>query len=275
MASWPNWSTRIKQEVTGLRDTAGPLRVLAACGAVGVLAGCASGTATGQFTARPTTASPSASTTAAAGNPQTLVRAAYLGMWQAYVTAARIADYQAPGLDHYAAGGALTTLTSGLYQEHQDGDVTLGQPVLHPVTTMVKGSGGNVTQADVTDCADSSHWLNYHDGKPVPSQDVRRRDIIARLQPFNGTWKVTYLNGAGLPYSSPGASGRATRKRGFRVRPVRSAVLSAVRGCSRIRSGGRVARDRPYQWRHSRRRRCYHGVRGGCDGGWGMFWDRE
>ena len=93
-----------------------------------------------------------------------------------------------------AAGSALSTLTHALYQEHQDGDVSLGQPVLHPAVTLVKGSGGEVTQADVTDCADGSHWLNYHDGKPVAGQDVRDRDIIARLQPFNGTWKVTYLN---------------------------------------------------------------------------------
>ena len=130
----------------------------------------------------------------AAGDPQALARTAYLDMWQAYVVAARTADYQAPTLDHYAAGGALSTLTQGLYQEHRDGDVTLGQPVLHPAVTLVKGSGGNVTQADVTDCADSSHWLNYHDGKPIADQDARSRHIIARLQPFNGTWKVTYLN---------------------------------------------------------------------------------
>ena len=115
-------------------------------------------------------------------------------MWQAYVAAARTANDQAPGLDHYAAGGALSTLTHALYQEHQDGDVSLGQPVLHPAVTLVTGSGGDVTQANVTDCADSSHWLNYHDGKLIAGQDVRRRYIVARLQPFNGTWKVIYLN---------------------------------------------------------------------------------
>ena len=157
-------------------------------------AGCASGTASSQPPARTGPAPSAPSSPASAGNPQTLARAAYLGMWQAYVVAARTADYQVPGLDHYAAGGALSTLTHGLYQEHQDGDVTLGQPVLHPVVTLVKGSGGDVTQADVTDCADSSHWLNYHAGKPIAGQDVRRRHIVARLQPFNGTWKVTYLN---------------------------------------------------------------------------------
>jgi hypothetical protein len=163
------------------------------CLAAGI-AGCASGTAGSQPPARTDPAPSAPSSLAQAGNPQALARAAYLGMWHAYVVAARTADYQAPGLDHYAAGGALSTLTHGLYQEHQDGDVTLGQPVLHPAVILVKGSGGEVTQADVTDCADSSHWLNYHDGKPIAGQDVRDRYIIARLQPFNGIWKVTYLN---------------------------------------------------------------------------------
>ncbi len=115
-------------------------------------------------------------------------------MWQAYVAAARTADYQAPSLDHYAAGAALSVLTHGLYQEHRQGNVSLGQPVFHPIVTVVKAPGGEASQADVTDCADSSHWLDYHAGKPVAGQDLGRRSITARLQPFAGTWKVTYLN---------------------------------------------------------------------------------
>ncbi len=51
-----------------------------------------------------------------------------------------------------------------------------------------------MSQADVTDCAGSSHWLDYRDGKPVPGQATGSRRIIARVQPFDGTWKVTYLN---------------------------------------------------------------------------------
>jgi hypothetical protein len=157
-------------------------------------AGCASRTSGSQPPAR-TDPAPSVPTSPApTGDPRALAQAAYLGMWQAYVVDARTADYQAPGLDHFAAGGALSTLTHALYQEHQDGEVSLGQPVLHPAVTLVKGSGGDVTQAGVTDCADSSHWLDYHDGKPVADQDLRRRLVSARLQPFNGTWKVTYLN---------------------------------------------------------------------------------
>jgi hypothetical protein len=175
----------------------GIAKALRAAGLAGCLATAASGCGTSPASHPPPvpTATPSApSSPAQTGDPQALARAAYLGMWQAYVAAARTADYQAPSLDHYAAGGALSTLTHGLYQEHQDGDVSLGQPVLHPAVTLVKGSGGEVTQADVTDCADGSHWLNYHDGKLIAGQDLRRRYIVARLQPFNGTWKVTYLN---------------------------------------------------------------------------------
>ena len=98
------------------------------CMAAGT-AGCASGTASSQPPARTGPAPSAPSSPAQAGDPQALARTAYLGMWQAYVAAARTADYQAPALDHYAAGGALSVLTHGLYQEHQHGDVTLGQPV--------------------------------------------------------------------------------------------------------------------------------------------------
>ena len=114
----------------------GSARVLWTAAAVLCLAagaaGCASQTSGSQPPARTDPAPSAPSSPAPAGDPRALAKAAYLGMWQAYVAAARTADYQAPSLDHYAAGGALSVLTHGLYQEHQDGDVTLGQPVARP-----------------------------------------------------------------------------------------------------------------------------------------------
>jgi hypothetical protein len=182
---------RFTEDARVMRWAARPVGVLVGVVAV-MTAGCGGSAPAPRHS--PATLAPVPSSAPSSGNPQQQARQAYLGMWQAYVTAARTADYQAPGLDHYAAGGALSTLTHALYQEHQDAEVSLGQPVLHPAVTLVKGSGGDVTQADVTDCADGSHWLNYHGGKLIAGQDVRSRHIIARLQPFNGTWKVTYLN---------------------------------------------------------------------------------
>ena len=177
----------------------GSARVLWTAAAVFCLAagaaGCASGTSGSQPPARTDPAPSAPSSPAPTGDPQALAKAAYLGMWQAYVAAARTADYQAPGLDHYAAGGALSTLTHGLYQEHQDGDVTLGQPVLHPAVTLVKGSGG---ERDPGGCHRLRGQLPL---AQLPRREADRRPgrcgtayIIARLQPFNGTWKVTYLN---------------------------------------------------------------------------------
>ena len=130
----------------------------------------------------------------ASGTPQAQARQAYLGMWQAFVAASRTADYQSGALAHYAAGGALSVLTHGLYQNYRNGIVTRGPAVLHPAVTVADGSAGSTVQADVTDCADSSHWLDYY-GREAGRRPARRdaAAIIARLQPFNGSWKVTYL----------------------------------------------------------------------------------
>lgn len=157
-------------------------------------AGCAPGAASSRPPARTASAPAAPSSPAPSAGPRALAREAYLGMWKAYVTAARTADYQAPDLDHYAAGAGLSVLTHGLYQEHKEGDVNLGQPVFHPVVTMAKASGADPVQASITDCADSSHWAVYHGGKRVPDQATGNRRIIARLKSFGGTWKVTYLN---------------------------------------------------------------------------------
>lgn len=128
------------------------------------------------------------------------------------MTAARTADYQNPGLDRYAAGGGLSVLTHGLYEEHQEDDVSLGQPEFRPVATIAKASGADVTQVDVSDCADGSHWLNYHGGKIILGQATGRRHIIAHVQPFSGTWKVTYLN-VGKPGTClPGSLGLLPRR---------------------------------------------------------------
>jgi hypothetical protein len=96
---------------------------LACCAAAG-LAGCASGTPGSQSTVLPDRTVSAPASTAATGNPQVLARQAYLAMWQAFFTASRTADYQSPSLDRYAAGAALTLLTRGLYQYHQEGIVT-------------------------------------------------------------------------------------------------------------------------------------------------------
>lgn len=154
--------------------------------------GCASGTPAPRPTAGTVSPAP-ATVTPASGNPQSLALQAYLGMWRVYVAASRTSDYQSTALAQYAAGSALSVLTHGLYKNYQSGIVTRGQPTFDPQVT-VTSSHGTAAEAKVTDCADSSRWEDYYtSGKPAPGTARGRQRIYAWLQPFNGTWKVTYL----------------------------------------------------------------------------------
>jgi hypothetical protein len=165
--------------------------LLAVAVSLWVLAGCGStAPSPGKSAAVPhTPTAPTAVTPS--GDPLALARQAYLGMWRAYVAASRTADYQDPALDHYAAGGALSVLINGLYQEHQEGIVTHGQPTFHPAVKIIEGTPA---EAKVTDCANSSRWLDYRSGRPVSGQSLGHRRVTAELELFGTAWKVTYLN---------------------------------------------------------------------------------
>jgi len=140
--------------------------LLACCAAAG-LAGCAASTPATQSTALPDRTVSAPTSTAAAGDPQVLARQAYLGMWQAFFTASRTADYQSPSLDRYAAGSALELLIHGLYQYHQEGIVTRGTPSHKVAVTMTKTSLGT-PEAKVTDCSDSAGSGTYYkSGQPA------------------------------------------------------------------------------------------------------------
>ena len=155
------------------------------------LAACSGGAATAPHPAPSTLFAPSP--TASPGDPRAQSLRAYLGMWSAFVVASQTADYQSPSLSRYAAGDALSVLVHGLYENYRAGIVTRGQPSFDPKVTIIS-AGGVPVRASVTDCADSSRWLDYYkSGKPDGGPAQGRRRIQAQLQLFDGTWKVTYL----------------------------------------------------------------------------------
>jgi hypothetical protein len=144
-------------------------------------------------TPHPSPSAPSVPAPASPADPRAQALRAYLGMWNAFVTASRTADYQSASLARYAAGDALSVLVHGLYENYRDGIVTRGQPLFDPRVT-IAASGGVAVGASVTDCADSSRWLDYYtSGRPDGGPPHGRRRIRAQLQLFDGTWKVTYL----------------------------------------------------------------------------------
>jgi len=166
--------------------------VLSCCAAAG-LAGCAAGSSGSQSSVLPGRTVSAPTSAAATGDPQVLARQAYLGMWQAFFTASRTADYQSQSLDRYAAGSALELLVHGLYQYHQEGIVTRGTPSHDVAVTMTKTSLGT-PEAKVTDCSDSAGSGTYYkSGQPAAGGATGRQAIYAQVQPFDGTWKVTYL----------------------------------------------------------------------------------
>lgn len=119
--------------------------------------------------------------------------ATYQGMWADYATAATTSDWQSPKLGQYATGTALSTISRGLYADHYNGLVSRGAPVLHPSVASVDPPN-NPTKVMITDCGDSTHWLQYRadNGQLADSTPGGRRLINATVQKqADGSWKVT------------------------------------------------------------------------------------
>lgn len=160
---------------------------------------CADGTGdpaapTPPATARPapSPASPSASLTAAQVAERDAL-AAYRGMWEDWVAIAATGDYQNPRLATHASGPALSLIYRGVYANWRDGLVARGEPVLSPKTSAATPPG-NSDRITITDCVDSSNWLNYRtDGQLENDTPGGRRFIQALAVQTAGEWKVDQL----------------------------------------------------------------------------------
>ena len=119
--------------------------------------------------------------------------AAYRGMWADYATAATTSDWQSPKLGQHATGTALSTISRGLYADHYNGLVSRGAPVLRPIVSSVDPPN-NPTKVMITDCGDSTHWLQYRadNGQLADNKPGGHRLINATVQKqTDGSWKVT------------------------------------------------------------------------------------
>lgn len=133
--------------------------------------------------------SPSASVSAEDAARREAV-AAYRGMWADMAAAGESADHKSPLLARHATGAALTQIVQSLYTQAQKGQVSRGQPVLHPRAGEVDLST-TPAKVLVEDCADSSGWLLYtRDGKKVNDAPGGRRSISADVRGTGTTWRV-------------------------------------------------------------------------------------
>ena len=94
--------------------------------------------------------------------------------------AATTADWEDPSLAHHATGAALSVISRGLYADHLNGLVAKGEPKDYPVVTSTDSSV-NPTTVMISDCGDSSHWLQYRKdtGKLADNVPGGRRSITA------------------------------------------------------------------------------------------------
>jgi len=169
------------------------LRATALAGCLAAVAAGCGGSPASHAPPSPSASPSAAGSTAVAGDPRTQILGAYAGMWHAYATAARTADYQSAALSQYAAGDALMILTRSLYDDHQHGVVLRGTPVFDPrVTGMTPAASPD--SSSVTDCADDSRWRQYTtSGKPASGAPAGRHRVHAQLRLFGPVWKVTSL----------------------------------------------------------------------------------
>lgn len=117
----------------------------------------------------------------------------YLGMWRNMATAARTSDWQSDLLSRFATGYALTTISSGLNTDHQNGLITLGEPTNSPSVAGWEPAD-EPTTVTITDCGDSTNWLKYHADTRQPANDGPggRRAINAVVtKQAGGTWMVS------------------------------------------------------------------------------------
>lgn len=119
--------------------------------------------------------------------------AAYVGMWNDMVEAAKTSDWEDPQLGRHATKDALRVITGSLYADYKNGVITKGRPTYDPEVTSVKPRTSPDTVM-IKDCADSSNSLKYFKktGKRVSDTPDGHRLIIAEVKlQGDDEWRVT------------------------------------------------------------------------------------
>jgi hypothetical protein len=156
-----------------------------------LLGGCRSG-GKAEPTAPPVSATSSASPSASASaTADTAALAAYRGMWNAFVEAAKVPDPSVPQLRQYASEDALKRIVGSLVIDRDQGKVVKGPLIINPSVTSLKPAD-RPTEATITDCVDATNWLEYKkSGELWDNKPGGKHHTTATVKLTNGTWKVS------------------------------------------------------------------------------------
>ena len=151
-------------------------------------------------TTAPTSASSTPQTTQPAVSAKAAALASYLAMWRDFASAGHTSNWKSPTLAAHATGDALLQMSRGMYADHYNGLITKGYPVDHPTVTKATPAAAPTTIL-ISDCGDSSHWLQYvaKTGKLAHGEVGGLRSITAEVKRLaDGSWKVDRFAVEGL-----------------------------------------------------------------------------
>ncbi|MEV5078874.1 hypothetical protein AB0K74_08590 [Streptomyces sp. NPDC056159] len=141
----------------------------------------------------PTAVTPSPSSTVDVEDAAVL--AAYLSSWDAQTEAYSKASSAGTDLKKNTTLRALFDIEHDLSVMRKAGQVTTGEPVIHP--KVVKVTDSKIPTATVTDCVDTTHWtlIDKSSKKKVPLPTTRLIKYVstATLEKWGTKWMVTKL----------------------------------------------------------------------------------
>jgi hypothetical protein len=124
-----------------------------------------------------------------------LVIAAYADSWDAQTEAYKRASSAGTDLKKYTTLRALADIESDLSAMRKAGQVTTGQPIIHP--KVIKVTAGEIPKATVSDCVDTTNWTLIDKASkkrvPLPTGRLTKYVTITSLEKWGTKWMVTKL----------------------------------------------------------------------------------
>ncbi|MEV5850411.1 hypothetical protein AB0M32_51515 [Streptomyces sp. NPDC051985] len=159
------------------------------------LAGCTDSSSDTSSKPSPTKSAGSPSPSSTASAAEEAVIAAYRSSWDAQTQAYAKASSDGTDLKKNTTLRALFDIEHDLEVMRKAGQVTTGQPAIHP--KVVKVTAAKIPTATVTDCVDTTNWtlIDKASRKPVPLPTARliKYASTATLEKWGKTWMVTKL----------------------------------------------------------------------------------
>ncbi len=138
--------------------------------------------------------SPPATATPSLGSGDAAKRdalAAYRGMWDSFVEAAKTSNPEAPDLPKFASGKALQLIASALYTSREKQQVILGEIKIDPKVTGATPAN-EPTQVNILDCVNDEKWLEYKkSGGLVDDKPGSASRTTAVVNRTGEGWKVS------------------------------------------------------------------------------------